>query len=46
MYLVLAATDQAQAVKELTQKVHKTTSKVSEQDIGETTRRRNDHKPL
>ena len=42
--LVLSATDQAKAVRELTQ--HETTSAVSEQDVGETTRRRNDRKPF
>ena len=36
---------QAKAVRELTQHVLETTSEVSEQDVGETTRRRNDGKP-
>ena len=42
--LVLSATDQAKAVKELTQHVREMTSEVSEQDVGKTTRRRNDRK--
>ena len=46
MYLVLSANDQAKVVRELTQHVHEMTSEVREQDIGETTRRRNDRKPL
>ena len=37
LYLVLSATDQAKAVRELTQLVRETTSKVCEQDVGETT---------
>ena len=41
----LTATDQAKAVRELTQHVREATSEVSEQDVGETTRRRNDRKP-
>ena len=35
IYLVLSATDQANAVWELTQHVRETTSEVSEQDVGE-----------
>ena len=46
IYLVLSATDQAKAVRELTQHVRETNSKVSEQDVGETIRRRNERKPL
>ena len=42
--LVLSATDQVKAVKELTQHVREMTSEVSEQDVGKTTRRRNDRK--
>ena len=42
--LVLSATDQAKAVEELTQHVREMTSEVSEQDVGKTTRRRNDRK--
>jgi len=42
--LVLSATNQAKAVKELTQHVREMTSEVSEQDVGETARRRNDRK--
>ena len=45
-YLLLSATDQAKAVRELTQHVRETTSQVGEQDVGETTRRRNDRRPL
>ena len=41
VYFVLSATDQVKAVRELTQHVRQTTSEVSEQDVGETTRRRN-----
>ena len=41
----LSATDQALAVRELTQHVREATSDVSEQDVGETTRSRNDRKP-
>ena len=41
----LSATDQAKAIRELNQHVRETTSEVSEQDVGETTRRRNDRKP-
>ena len=37
IYLILSATDQANAVWELTQHVRKTTSEVSEQDVGEKT---------
>ena len=37
VYLVLSATDQAKAVRELTQLVRETTSNVCEQDVGETT---------
>ena len=33
IYLVLSATDQAKAVRELTQNVRETTSDVSEQDV-------------
>ena len=46
--VVLPATDQAKAVRELTQHVRetKTTSEVAELDVGETTRKRNDRKPL
>ena len=46
IYLVLSATDQAKAVRELTQHVRETNSKVSEQDVGETIRRRNERKPF
>ena len=46
VYLVLSATDQTKAVRELTQHVTETTSEVAEQDFGETTRRQNDRKPL
>ena len=35
--LILSATDQAKALRELTQHVRKTTSEFSEQDVGETT---------
>ena len=35
IYLVLSATDQVNAVWELTQHVRETTSEVSEQDVGE-----------
>ena len=46
IYLVLSATDKAKAVGEVTQNVRETTSEVySEQEVGETTRRRNDSKP-
>ena len=41
----LTATDQAKAVRELTQHVREATSEVSEQDVGETTSRRKDRKP-
>ena len=37
IYLVLSATDQANAVWELTQHVRETTFEVSEQDVGEKT---------
>ena len=37
---------QAKAVRELTRQVSRTTSEVSEQDVGETNRRRNDRKPV
>ena len=37
MYFVTLATDQAKAVRELTQHVRETTSEVSERDVGETT---------
>ena len=37
IHLILPATDQANAVWELTQHVRKTTSEVSEQDVGEKT---------
>ena len=43
--LVLSATDQAKAVKDLTQHVREMASEVSEQDVGKTTRSRNDRKP-
>ena len=33
-------------VRELTQHVRETTSQVGEEDVGETTRRRNERKPL
>ena len=46
IYLVLSATYQAKAVEELTPHVYETTSQVGEEDVGETTRRRNDRKPL
>ena len=46
VYLVLSSTDQEKAVKELTQNVSETTSQISEQDVGETTLRRNDRKLL
>ena len=36
-YLVLSTTDQAKAVRELTQLVSETSSQVSEQDVDETT---------
>ena len=42
MYLVLSTTDQAKAVEEVTQHVSETTSEDSEQNVGETTRGRND----
>ena len=45
-YLLLSATDQMKAVRELTQHVRETTSQVGEYDVGETTRRRNDRRPL
>ena len=45
IYLVLSATDQAKAVRELTQHVREMTSEVSEQDVGEATRRRNGRNP-
>jgi len=45
IYLFLSATDQAKAVREVTQYVSETTSEDSEQDVAETTRRRNDRKP-
>ena len=44
-YLVLSTTDQAKAVRELTQLVCETSSQVSEQDVDETTRSRKDSKP-
>ena len=44
-YLVLSANDHAKVVRELTQLVCETTSHVSEQDVDETTRRRNHSKP-
>ena len=37
MYFVTLATDQAKAVRELTQHVRETTSEVRERDVGETT---------
>ena len=40
-----SATDQAKAVTEMTQYVRETTSEVSKQDVGKTTRGRNDRKP-
>ena len=46
IYLVLSATDQAKAVRELTYHVRETTSEVSEQDVGKTTGRRNDRNPI
>ena len=46
IYLLLSATAQAKAVRELTQHVRETTLQVGEQDVGETTRRRNDRRPL
>ena len=46
IYLLLSATDKAKAVRELTRDVRETTSQVGEEDVGETTRRRNDRKPL
>ena len=46
IYCVLLANDQAKAVRELTKQVRETTSEVSEQHVGETTRRRNDGKPV
>lgn len=42
MYLVLSTTDQAKAVEEVTRHVSETTSEDSEQNVGETTRTRND----
>ena len=42
---LLSATDQAKAVGELTQHVGETTSVLCKQEIGETTRGRNDCKP-
>ena len=42
----LTATDQAKAVRELSQHVREATSEVSEQDAGETTSRRKDRKPI
>ena len=45
IYPVLLATDQAKAVRELTQHVRETTSKGSEQYAGETTCRRKDRRP-
>ena len=45
IYLVLLATDQAKAVRELTQHVRETTSKGSEQYAAETTCRRKDRRP-
>ena len=36
-YACVSATDQAKAVRELTQNVRESTSDVSEQDVGETT---------
>ena len=46
LYLVLSSTDQEKAVRGLTQRVSETTSEVSEQDVGETTLRRNNGKLL
>ena len=45
IYPVLLATDQAKAVRELTQHVRETTSKGSEQYAGETTCTRKDRRP-
>ena len=42
IYFVLSATYQAKAVRELTQHVRGTTSKVSEQNVSETSSGRND----
>ena len=46
IYFVLSATYQVKAVKEQPQHISETTSEVSEQDVGETTRRRTNRKPL
>ena len=46
IYFALSATDLVKAVKELPQHISETTSEVSEQDVGETTRRRTNRKPL
>jgi len=43
-YLLFLANNWAQAVRELTRHESEKTSEVSEQDVGETTRRRNDRK--
>ena len=43
-YLLLLATNRAKAVRELTWHESEKTSEVSEQDVGETIRRRNDRK--
>ena len=46
IYFVLSATYQVKAVKEQPQHISETTSEVSEQDVGETTRRRTNRKAL
>ena len=46
VYTSFLQPDQAKAVRELTQHVRETNSKVSEQDVGETIRRRNERKPF
>ena len=46
IYLILLATDQERAVRELTYHVRETTLEVSQQEVGETTRRRNERKPV
>ena len=45
-YLLLLATNRAKAVRELTRHKSEKTSEVSEQDVGETTHRRNDRKHI
>ena len=42
IYLILLATDQERAVRELTYHVRETTLEVRQQEVGETTRRRNE----